>query len=326
MNVKKYSIRQALLYIVCQTIIDNLRANLEAFTEFSAHYTEEYVDELQAQLDAAKELPSEEARALMHEDIRLQMVDMLKGTLKKWKYLKRYIAKMYPNNEEQQQANWNAAGWQNYDAAAAKNWPSVLALLNAGSAYIHEHSTALLANQNMPAGFEAAYNLVKTAFAQKQTAYTNGLLAAREGTHEKIAANNTIYDLIIAVCLDGQDIFEGEFTEKLFSFNYITELVQPNGAAAADVTVTNAETGTPMSGVVITIEGTDKETTTNEAGEGELNQVAAGPAQLKLVCDGFEDKVIEHTFTAGVRSHIEATMLPLAVVVPEEVQPEPVNG
>lgn len=325
MKNKNYPVSQAVLYIVCQNIIDNLRANLATFTAFSASYTDEFVDSLQKALDDAKALPTESIRALGHESIRLEMVEMLKPTLKKWKALKRYIAKAF--SEPFHAANWNAAGWANYQPAADKSWPSVNALMAAGVQYINDNKTTLLADNNMPATFEAAFGLAATTFSDKNDEFIAAKQLAQQGTDAKITLNADLYSAIIKVCLDGQLIFEDEYLEKEFSFTAVAELVTPAGAAEAAIEVKNKNTEMPLSGVEVVVVGTDKQTVTNEEGDAELTELSEGPAKLKFMCDGFADLFLDFDFKAGVRSRVKVEMEPLVVEVPEAiVTPESVNA
>ncbi len=324
MKNKNYPVSQAVLYIVCQNIIDNLRANLAAFTEFSASYDSAFVDGLQKALDDAKALPTESIRALQHESLRLEMVEMLKPTLKKWKALKRYIAKAF--TDAFHEANWNAAGWANYQPAADKSWPSVNALMSAGMQYISDNKTVLLANDNMPATFEDAFRVSANDFANKNKAFIAAKQLAQQGTDAKITLNADLYSAIIKVCLDGQLIFEDEYLEKEFSFAAVAELVTPAGAAEAAIEVKNKNTEMPLAGVEVVVVGTDKQTVTNNEGDAELTELSEGPAKLKFMCDGFADLFVDFDFTAGVRSRVKVEMVPLVVEVPvpEAVTPTPV--
>ncbi len=317
MDNKNYPVSQPVLYLVSQIIIDNLRANMGAFEGFSSSYSPAVADELEEKLITARALPNETMRSWEHETIRLEMVEMLPATLKRWKQLKRYIAKAYADDESFIESNWNAAGWEHYEAAGDKNWPSVNSLMQTGNQYIAANSAKLLANNNMPAGFPALFSATAAAFETKTIAFGHAKQHSRSGTDVKVSKNGDLYADIIKVCLDGQFIFEGEFKEKEFSFSYVSELVQPAGAAEAYIQVLNAATKMPLKNVDVLIMGLDKSTVTNKYGESEFTNLQAKKWKLKFMADGMADLFVEHAFEAGVRARIKVQMQPLTVEMPE---------
>jgi hypothetical protein len=321
---KKYPTSQAVFYLIAQIIIDNLRANMEKMSEFSSRYTDDFADNLQLSLDTAIALPNDAARTLEHETIRLAMVDMLPDTLKAWKRLKRYIAKAFGPDEDSQRAYWNAAGWAHYEGASNRNWPSVNALMEAGSQFLVTHSAALLANNNMPAGFPVQFNAQALAMATKQIDFTTAKQAAQVGTETKTIAENTTYDAIVTVCLDGQVEFEGTITEQQFSFSAVEKLVSPpTGFASLAIEALNKTTQTALSGVEALIVGTDKQTVTNTQGKGQMDGLTSATVQLKFMCDGFADLFMPYTIQPGVNARLTIELEPLAIEIPEAVAPQP---
>lgn len=336
-TLKNYGVSQEVLYLIAARIIESLESKLENFAEFSASYNQDFIDELKAKLTEAQNMPNDAARTLAHEDARVQMIEMLPDVLNKWKHLKRYISHAF-TNEDQRRANYNAAGWSNYENASNQNWPSVIALMGQGSLYIQEYSALLAANQNMPATFPLQFNTAKTAFADKQQEFTQAKQAAQAGTNNKIEADNILYTSIIDVCQDGQVIFEGTITENEFVFSRVLNLIEPAGPSGLLVEVTNKNTSNVVIGAEVSIIGTDKQQSTNNQGEADITQVKANVEQtLKITADGFADKFIEFATEPGVRKTIRVQLEPLLVEVPEETplvttpappvaQPVPVNG
>lgn len=317
-TVKNYGVSQEVLYLIAAVIIDSLEEHLAKFTEFRAAYTQDFVDDLRDQLAKAQNLPSDAARTLLHEEARAQMVEMLAYTLLQWKLLKRYISYAF-SNEMQRRANYDAAGWSNYESALQQNWPSVIALMNQGSLYLQEHGTALKAGNNMPDAFTAQFDAAKDAFAAKQLAFTQAKQTAQQGTNNKIEADNTLYTSIMEVCMDGQVIFEGKITENKFIFSRVAEAIAPVGPSGLLVEVTNKNTGNAIIGAEVSIEGTDKMQSTNAQGETDITQVKADIEQKLLVtADGFANYDVKFKTQPGVRKTIRVQLEPLMVDVPEE--------
>ncbi|MEP7170527.1 MAG: carboxypeptidase-like regulatory domain-containing protein [Bacteroidota bacterium] len=296
----QYPCGQPALYQICLLIALNLKSKIAEFSLFSSAYSLTVVDAIILAIAQCEEMPGEEARALEHERIRQELIPINRDALKFWTYLKRYIAKLYPDNPEMQRAAWSAAGWNHYDSNNA--WVKSKACLSMGSKYIKDHKTELLAGNNMPATFEATYNLQADLF---YSTYTNFLLAEEAsvvGTDAKISANNDIYKQVITICLDGQAIFEGDDTMKgQFSFEKVSQLISPQGPSAVKFHVTT-DNGLPMSGVEITKTGSDKKVTTNAEGDAEMTQLRAGDAQFILKADGFMDKTVSLILTGTTKS------------------------
>jgi hypothetical protein len=297
------------LYQICLLIALSCKSKIADFALFSAAYTLTFVDAIIAAIEQAEQLPGEEARAEQHKMLNKKLGPISKEGLNLWQYLKRYIAKMYPDSPEMQRTAWQAAGWNFYDSNNA--WPETKACLKAGSEYIKLHRAELLANDNMSEDFEERYNAQMELF---QTTYTSFLAAEQAsvvGTDAKITANNGIYDRIITVCLDGQVIFEGNDTlQGQFSFEKVSQLISHQGPSAVKFHVTNTDSGLPIPGVEISLTGTDKKVTTNEQGDAEMNQLSSGDNEFLLKADGFPDKIISLVLT-GTTKHEEVSMEPM---------------
>jgi hypothetical protein len=300
---------QPTLYQVCMLIALNCKSKIADFALFSAAYTLVLVDAIIAAIDQAEQLPGEEARAAEHELIRQGLIPINKESLRLWQYLKRYIAKLYPDSPDSQKTAWAAAGWNHYDNNNA--FVETKALMNMGSQYIAQHKSDLLSNDNMPATFETQFNDQAALFNTTYTKFVLAEEAAVEGTDAKIEGNNGIYKQIIGVCLDGQAIFEGNDTLKgQFSFEKVSQLVSPQGASAVKFHVINTATGLPMAGVAISLNGSDKMVTTNDEGDAEMTQLSSGDATFTLTADGFTEKMITVTLT-GTKKSADVSMEPM---------------
>lgn len=69
---------------------------------------------------------------------------------------------------------------------------------------------------------------------------------AFQGTADKVTANNTIYDKMVSLCLDGQTLYsKDEIRKALFSMEAVAALIRPTGTATVAVELTNSETAQP---------------------------------------------------------------------------------
>jgi hypothetical protein len=284
------------------------------------------MDALLASIDDAESLPGEEARAAEHELLRQEMLPLNEQCLNFWQRLKRYIAKLYPDSPDSQKTAWAAAGWNHYDNNDA--WVETQALMSMGSQYIAEHKTELLANDNMPAGFEAAFNAQSDLFNTKYSTFIQAKESAVVGTDEKIDANNDIYARTIVICLDGQAIYDGNETLKgQFSFEKVSDLVSPPGASAVKFFLINTATGLPINGAEIKLKNSTRLVTTDENGYAEMTQLASGDAVFTITADGMTDKSLTMTLTGTTKSeHVNMEPLFAGEMNVGSEQPETVGS
>lgn len=310
MKKSNYGIAQSVLYQTCRIILTNCKNNLTAFTAFASFYTVSFIADLEKDVENAEKMPSEQARALEHEKLRQEMVAIGKTCRNMWQGLKRYITKAYA--EEFWVMNWDAAGWNNYEAASNENWDKIIAMMNEGSAYITLHAAELT---DMPAGFVTDFNAAKDAMQAKFSAFTSAESAASIGTDAKVTANNDVYAKVVEVCLDGQYIFNDDDTMKeLFSFEKMSELVKPVGAAGLKGTVT--KDGVPQAGIIVELEEGNKSVITDAEGAFNFgNQLASGTDTI-ILKKGDEILMEEDvTIPAGVtkKEDIELPVTPVIV-------------
>jgi hypothetical protein len=308
--MKKYSFSMSVLYQTIRIVLLNLTNNLAAFAAFKSKYTPEFVAALEAELAAAENMKGEQARSLEHESLRTEMIPLADLCREKWQYLKRYIADAFGPTLEV--ANWDAAGWQYYDAAADNNWDKLREMCNMASVYIHDNSAKLLADGFMPATFEADFNDASNNFNEKYDAFILAEENAAQGTADKITANNNIYDKTVSVCLDGQTLFmNDEVKKKLFSMEAVSELVKPTGTATMVTELTNSETGAPIPGYSLTNTGTERTVTANADGRAEMGQQAGGTNRYKIVADGYEETILTVDVKTGVKTIEKISLTPL---------------
>ena len=96
MKTPNYSFAMWLMYATCRQVISNCRTKLLSFWEFSASYTDEALDLLDAEVNAAEALPSEEARAQEHSQLLEELKPLFRICQRKFMYLKKYISLAFP--------------------------------------------------------------------------------------------------------------------------------------------------------------------------------------------------------------------------------------
>lgn len=310
MKKANYSVAMWLLYQTCRQLISNCEKKLSEFAAFSAAYTVAFLTGLKTQVDDAEALPSEEARAMEHSKLLEELKPLFKTCQKKFMYLKRYITFAY--DKQYWEINWNSCGWDMYDTEM--NWSEARNMYAKALQYINEHSADLLANNNMPATFEADFKADVILFNKKVADFGDAKIAAQEGTDAKIDANNELYAKIItSICEVGQVIAESDTVKNEFSFEKMSEMISPVGAAGLKGVVTKA--GEPQAGLIVELDG-KKTVMTDEGGFYNLgNNLASGKGKI-VVKKGDEILTEEDVIIpAGVTVHenIELPVVPPVV-------------
>ncbi len=319
-NKRLYPGSMSTMYETGRIIIQNCKNEQATFAAFKPMYTVAYFDSIIAAIDAAQAMPSEEARALEHITLRNGLMNKGKECLTAWKGLKMYIKSAVPNTLWE--ANWNAAGWNSYEAASNNNWDKMVELMSEGSVYIAAHTAELEANENMPAGFADTFDTLGTEFGALYDSFIHAREDAMVGANARVEANNAVYARVIACGEDGQYLFEdSDAMRRQFSYDAVSELVSPSGSSTLIVTVTNAETGMALSGAEVHVDGTDRTVVTDADGRAEIGALAAGTASGSIIRDGYADAAFVTTLNTGTTRRIETAMNAL---VPNP-GPEPVS-
>lgn len=329
MITPNFSCSQALMYQTTKTMWLNCIEHIDLMAAFKPFYTEDYCNEKIAEIEAAEAMKDMAARALMHETIRLELLTLAGDCRDNWQALKQYISTVY-KDKEMREANWRGAGWAHYAGAGDNNWVSVQALMNAGKQYIAENTAVLSANQNMPAAFPASFNASMVAFNNKLNAFTNAQETAGVDTDTKNEANNTCYDQAIDMGQDGQFVFrKSESLRKQFSFEAVSEKLEPTGSSTVVVELKDAETNQIIPVFDVTNLETNR-TVTAENGRAEMGQQSAGTGkQYRIVADGYPETTISIDVNAGVKVIERISLNPIiseaAKAEIEETNPTPTS-
>ena len=312
MTTASYNCNTQELYSAARLGWDSCSEQLTDFTAFKAKYTAANITAQLAEIDTAANLPDDQARAAKAESERITLTQIADTCLANWQKLKRYIADAF--SAEQQKPNLEAAGFQYYEKAGNYNWDSLQGLLTAGQTYITANSAALQANQNMPATFAATFGTDKTAFDTLHQQFLQSEELSQQGTEAKIVANNKVHSSLMAMFLDGQEIYKtNEVIKKQFVFEQVLNLVSGTGTAGIKGYITTLGTNAPIQGAKVGIEQANKVATTDQDGKYQILQVAANTYTIKIEAEGHTGEIIENVIIkTGTVSMLSASLKPIS--------------
>jgi len=302
----KYSCTQSELYACCYIGWQSYNNNLVRFTNFKGFYTALYGTARVGEVDAAKALPDEQTRDEVAESLRILLI--AKGTecTDGWQQLKRYIASAYP--DDLQKPKLEAAGSDYYREAAREDWENLSMLMQAGSNFIGNNTADLTASNNMPLTFQGDFNTLKTDFDDLYLDFKNAEQIAFTQTETKINANNGIFEKLMDMFLDGQQIFKKTpATQKQFIFESVLELVSSPGSSGLKGTVTKQVDAMPIEGAKLTLVELVKAVQTDASGKYDFGNFAAGTYTLRVEAAGFvtiEEKVVIETGVVSTKDFV----------------------
>ena len=301
-----YNCTQALLYSICLQGWEYCRTNIKAFQAFKGSYTTTMVDDAIAAVNAAEAMKTLTQRNFTVKSLRRVLEASAAANRNNWKKLKLYITAAVP--KEDLAGNLLAAGSEFYPKAAADNWSALNQLLDLANKYITDNQALLVANQNMPGAFIAEF-----ATASADCSNLTQQLSALEvqkmiKTNEKLAANQAIYQSLMTMFRDAQNIFENESIKSQFIFSHLLELRRGSGSASLKGTLTDTFTGRKLAGVKVhTING-KYSTESNSEGRYKIGRIAAGTYTFIFECPGYEQVEKEITFKTGTAKTIELAL------------------
>lgn len=285
----EYDFSQSVLYSMCEMIIASVEEELSDFTAYRPLITQPYLDALRLELLAAATLPGEAQRNATIQIAGVQLTNIHKpDALDRWQDLKRYITTGFPKIEVD--IRLNEAGQSRYSSAYDNDWNEVVSLMLEGRTFITANSATLLAGGNMPAGFQATYNTA----AANVTAKINQFLQLRDNktqkTDQKTIANNTVWNKVRNMALDGQRLFKDNQAKKdQFIIDRLEEILSGPGISGIRVFVKDAVTELPIAGATGTIVLTDKTEVSDADGRIIINQ-ASGSYTFRITAPGYQPK------------------------------------
>lgn len=322
---RKYNCTQAELYAICFIIWRSFIENQLDFEAFKTIYTAQYGTDALQEIEDTKKLPDFQARNQHTETAYINLQDTAKNCLKAWRALRSYIKSSFPANMHKPEIE--AAGEDHYMKALNRNWSETELMLVSALNYIDD-KTGELTTGGMPTGFPTDVDNLHTEFVGLYSKFTDFEQDEHQGTDIKVNANNTLYAKTMAMCEDGQLIYEDNpAKQERFIFTRVKELItsKPTGTGIpADVVeltflVSNAETESVINGANITIfdlpEGVSVTQSTNNEGLVTFKLEGFEPdntvqLSFSITADEFDDESGSIEVSPGNAYGIEASLTP----------------
>lgn len=303
-----YHCSQQELYTICRLGWQSCQQHLSDFSNFKGRYDVDFVKDRLDEVEKAANMKDDQARGDLSETLRIKLSQSLTGNLANWQKLKRYIADAYP--AELQKTKTEAAGINYYEKASNQNWDSCQGLLKSGSIFIDENFADLTANKNMPDTFKDVFNASKAEFDDLHQKFLDSQETITQLTDGKVVANNEIHSRLMAMFLDGQEIFKAnEAIQNQFIFESAMYLASGTGTAGIKGYITNEKDKSPIIGAAIKISGTTKSAISDESGRYEIIQVGAGKYPVEISAEGYQTKIItEQVIKVGTVSMLSVEL------------------
>lgn len=283
---KTYNCSQSELYTIATLGWNSCSQHLAQFTGFSPKYIASFITDQLDAVQVAKNLPGEAERNYDANIHHIQLSQEAKSCRDLYQRLKRCIIAAYP--PEQQQASLNAAGQEFFTKASANNWAAVESLNTAAVNFTTDHTTQLQNNDNMPPSFTAIITTAATNFSVIHQTFLDDEETAKINTETKIRNNNLVYDALMSMFLDGQEIFRNqEAILDQFIFDQCLLLVSGAGTAGVRGIIKNATTNQPIALATITLGADEYSTISEPDGNYQISPTAAGTYTLSATAIGY---------------------------------------
>jgi hypothetical protein len=297
------------LYSILETAWENYDGHQPEFALHKALYTVLYSTNAKDAIAAAKALPDLQARGEPAETLRVSLVTQGETCRQNFRKLKSYIVTAYPDPLVQK-PKFGAAGQLYYRDSGNEDWESIASLNQSDSNFIAAESVALLAGNNMPAAFQAAYDGDAATFLATYNSFKSAEQTSEE-TAEKIEANNAIFKTGMGMMKVGQVIFINEADVLVkFTFQSLWDLINPP-VAGVKGNVKRASDNLPLSGARVTAQQAGEpieETSTDETGNYSL-RLAAGTYRITVDAPGFVSQSLEVIVETGNYRTVDFSMV-----------------
>jgi len=315
MKTNKYKFKQSELYTIARLILSALTQSeiLARFAAFKGKYTAPWVADRLVQVEEAENEPDKDARSATHEIARSQLVVLLNSALLSFRALERYIIEVIPLAE--QQPSIDAAGGTKYTDAAEEDFDAGKQMLNSAITYVTNNETVLLnGGLNMPAGFKAGLETLRTNYQAKHNQFLGAEVTAEIETEDKIELNNNVYEQIItSINSDAQVIYSGENEQAIrqqFVLEHQLQLVRGAGVAGMRFHVTDSATTLDVEAANILIKPST-ELTTNNRGRALKLQLAAATYQVVISKTGYVPQELTLIVETGKVKRVDVQLQPV---------------
>ena len=301
-----YNCSQDVLYAACELVITSLNEELVSFTALKPKYNAALVTSLRAELLAARNIPALSQRQSEQEIARINLLAKLTLCLDKLNALRLYIRDAYTVSAIRE-VRMMEAGFGDYEKAAEANWEKLEAIMNNAKVFIGLHEAELLAGDNMPAGFKADFDALAATVNPEVVAMQNMRENNKQGTSEKILANNNLYTKVMAVCEDGAYIFRNDAAKaSQFVWSSVSEIITPPGAAGLRGDVKDELTSEVIVGASVNVKRADSPmitVVTDVDGKYLFGSLPSGDYEGKVTVEGYQSIGFTVTISTGVVSN-----------------------
>ena len=200
------------------------------------------------------------------------------------------------------------AGASLYKKVSGENWSAIRSLIEAANSFISQNLPALTDNANMPATFPALFQSVGENFVELSVIYFDTDNTKKMVVAQKIDANNAIYESVISMCKDGQQIFKDDVAVKnLFVFDQQLAIRKGAGSASLSGYIVN-EAHLPVIGALIESAELGYQAFTNSDGKFSIKRMVAGNYNISVSFPGYVSVEQQVSLTAGVKSKMNLTL------------------
>lgn len=300
-----YNCSQDVLYAACELVITSLNEELVSFTALKPKYNAALVTALRAELLAARNIPALSQRQSEQEIARINLLSKLTLCLDKLNALRLYIRDAYTVSAIRE-VRMMEAGFGDYEKAADANWEKLEAIMNNAKVFLSLHEADLLASDNMPVAFKADFDALAATVNPEIVAMQNMRENNKQGTSEKIQANNNLYTRVMSVCEDGAYIFRNDAAKaSQFIWSSVTDIITPPGAAGLKGEVKDELTSEIIIGASVNIKLPDSpliSVVTGADGKYLFGSLPIGNYEGKVTMDGYQSVGFTVSISTGVVS------------------------
>ena len=303
---KNYGCTKELLYTVSLACWNSCSHYQTDFAGFKALYTPEFIADAIQKVKEAQAIPDSRQAIAARAAARVNLIET-GGTVKvNWQALKAYITQAY--SKEMAPAMLEGAGASLYKKVSGDNWSAIRSLIDAANNFMTQNLNTLTDNANMPATFPAVFQTSGENFVNLSVTYFDVDNAKKMVVTQKTEANNAVYESVISMLKDGQQIFKDDVAVKnLFVFDQ--QLSVRKGATPASLGgYIKNESKMPVLGASIASSELNYQAFTNTKGHFSIKRMVAGVYNITVTCPGYAPFTQQVTLTAGVAFKLNLTL------------------
>ena len=292
MAIKKlYPCTEQQLYTTVDLAWANYQDNQSRFSGFKGKYTKQYGQDAIAEKNAARSIPTNDARRALTSTERIELVQLSDVALDNYKFLRSYIKDAFPNKKIRK-LMLQAAGDNYFKQASHEGWEQLAKLTTMGMQFINKYTVELSNNSlNMPDAFPKKYEDGATKYEGFYNSFLKSKQTKKGGADAKVEANNAVYEKLTAMLSDGQLIFVKEpALHDEFVFSTLVSYITTAGTTGVHVSATDAITTMPVVGFTVTVLPINKTASADAKGVAEV-EVAEAAYDIQIDHPDYEQVV-----------------------------------